>query len=138
MGAAYLGGKLTYREQLGVDHTIGQEFPEDFKAVLADSELAEGQLRRVDVDGARILLARDKGEVCAISEVCSHLAGPLAEGKLENGCVTCPWHASVFNVHDGRVVNGPAVHPQPTLDVRVRDGQIEVKAPAGTAREYRG
>lgn len=137
-GAAYLGGKLTYREQMGVDHTIGQEFPEEFTPVLADSELGEGQMKRVDVQGARILLARDRGEVCAISEVCSHLAGPLAEGKLEDGCVTCPWHHSKFNVHDGTVVNGPAVHPQPRLDVQVRNGQIEVKAPAGTAREYRG
>jgi len=138
MGSAYLGGKLVYREQMGVDHTATQQFPADFTPVLAESELPEGQMKRVEVNGARVLLVRDRGELCAIAEVCSHLGGPLAEGELKDGCVTCPWHKSTFDVHTGEVVNGPAVHPQPKLDVQVRDGQIEVKAQAGLGPEDRG
>lgn len=128
MAAGYLGGKLVYREQLGVDHTIGQELPHEFTPVLAESELAEGQMKRVNTEKARILVAKQNGQIYAINEVCSHLGGPLAEGKLEDGCVVCPWHGSRFALGSGEVIDGPAVHPQPCLETRVNDGQIEVRA----------
>lgn len=41
--------------------------------------------------------------------------------------VVCPYHASRFALEDGRVLNGPAVHPQPCLEVRTRQDQIEVR-----------
>lgn len=126
-GAAYLGGKLVYSEQVGVNHTIGQQFPKDFQPVLAESELGEGQVKRVNVEGGRILLARRDGQIFAIAEVCSHMGGPLAEGEFRGRQITCPWHGSTFSVEDGRVINGPATHTQPCLEARVRDGQIEVK-----------
>jgi nitrite reductase/ring-hydroxylating ferredoxin subunit/uncharacterized membrane protein len=128
MGSAYLGGKLVYSEQIGVDHTIGQQFPKDYVPVLPENELVEGQMRRVDVNGSRALLARQGGRLFAIAEVCSHLGGPLAEGELGECWVRCPWHSSRFSLEDGQVLDGPSTHPQPCLDVRVVNGQIEVKA----------
>ncbi len=60
-----------------------------------------------------------------------HFSGPLSEGKLEGDTVVCPYHFSRFALEDGRVIDGPAVHPQPCLEVRTRNGQIEVRrAPA--------
>ena len=44
-----------------------------------------------------------------------------------DNCIVCPYHASRFDLEDGHVVNGPAVHPQPCLEVRTRDGQIEMR-----------
>ncbi len=128
MSAAYLGGKLVYSEQIGVDHTVGQQFPTEFEGVLDDSALKEGEMRRVVVDGGRVLLARRNGRLFAINEVCSHLGGPLAEGKFEDCTVQCPWHGSRFSLEDGSVIDGPAVHKQPCLDVRVRQGRIEVRS----------
>ena len=61
-------------------------------------------------------------------ERCSHFGGPLAEGQLEGESVRCPWHGSRFALADGAVLEGPSVHPQPCLAVRLRDGQIEVRA----------
>ncbi|HZT38082.1 MAG TPA: Rieske (2Fe-2S) protein [Bryobacteraceae bacterium] len=126
-GAAYLGGKLVYSEQVGVNHTLGQQLPQSFQPVLPASELAEGCIQRVEVDGGRILLARRDGRIFAIAEICSHMGGPLAEGELGGCRITCPWHGSTFSLEDGRVINGPATHPQPCLETRVRDGQIEVR-----------
>ncbi len=126
MGSAWLGGKLVYSEQIGVDHGR-QQLPEAFTAVMNDADLPEGEMRRVELNGARILLSRCDGEVHAIGEVCAHLGGPLADGKLENCQVTCPWHGSTFSVRDGSVVHGPATHPQPALETRVHEGQIEVR-----------
>ena len=125
--AAYLGGHLVYTEQLGVDHTAEFSPPEDFVPVLADSELHEGEFRRVEANGMPVLLARRGGHIYAIVEKCSHLGGPLSEGTFENSSVRCPWHGSCFSLEDGRVLEGPAVHPQPVLETRVSDGQIHVR-----------
>jgi nitrite reductase/ring-hydroxylating ferredoxin subunit/uncharacterized membrane protein len=128
LGAAYLGGKLVYKEQIGVDHTAGQQFPTEFTPVLPDADLAEGTMKRVDVRGSRILLVRREQRVFAISEVCSHLGGPLSKGEFEGCAVRCPWHGSRFSLEDGRVLDGPAVHPARRLYTRIENGQIEVKS----------
>jgi nitrite reductase/ring-hydroxylating ferredoxin subunit/uncharacterized membrane protein len=125
--AAYLGGHLVYKEQLGVDHTADFSPPTDFVPVLVDSELRDDQLRRVEVNGMPVLLVRKGAHIYAIAERCSHLGGPLSEGKLEDHAVRCPWHGSCFSLDDGRVLEGPSVHAQPVLEVRVRDGKIEVR-----------
>ena len=125
--SAYLGGHLVYNDKIGVDHTAGFSSPKDFFPVLAEAELSDNELRRVDADGAPVLLVRRGMRIYAIAETCSHRGGPLSEGKLQDTIVRCPWHGSCFSLEDGRVVNGPSAHPQPVLEVRVRDGQIEVR-----------
>ncbi len=127
MAAAWLGGNLVYGKQIGVNHAMGESLPDDWTPVLDDSELREGEPRRVEVNGARILLLRRTGQIYAIGEVCSHLGGPLAEGAIKGDTVQCPWHGSQFSLRDGSVINGPATHPQPCLEARVRDGRIEVR-----------
>jgi nitrite reductase/ring-hydroxylating ferredoxin subunit/uncharacterized membrane protein len=126
--AAYLGGDLVYRDQIGVSHANPVWTPLNFTPVLADGELAEGGLRRVDLGDRQIMLARYHGQVYALEEHCSHLGGPLSEGTLEDGCVQCPWHGSRFALEDGRPVAGPAAIPQPCFETRVRNGTIEVRA----------
>jgi nitrite reductase/ring-hydroxylating ferredoxin subunit/uncharacterized membrane protein len=125
--SAYLGGHLVYNEQVGVDHTVDASPPAEFVSVLAEAELAENHLQRVDADGMPVLLVRRGQRIYAIAETCSHLGGPLSEGKLEEDSVRCPWHGSSFSLENGRVLEGPSVHAQPVLDVRVREGQIEVR-----------
>lgn len=129
LGAAYLGGDLVYGRQIGVNHAAGQEVPDDFTPVLAASELKEQQLKRVTVGTTAVLLVRRGDAVQAIAETCSHLGGPLSEGTLKDGAVVCPWHGSCFALADGHVVNGPATHPQPSFEARVRNGQIEIRMP---------
>ncbi len=124
--AARLGGNLVYEHRVGVDHSAGQIFPQEFVPVLPEAELGEGFLRRVEHQGVPILLARRGQRIFALAETCSHLGGPLSEGEMAGGGVKCPWHGSRFALEDGRVLEGPAVHPQPCLDVRVRNGQIEI------------
>jgi nitrite reductase/ring-hydroxylating ferredoxin subunit/uncharacterized membrane protein len=126
--AAYLGGHLVYGEQIGVDHTAAQEMPNEFVAVLGESELGEGEMKKVEAKGVPVLLVRRGGEIHAIAHTCSHLGGPLSEGKLEGDVVQCPWHGSRFNVTDGSVVDGPATFPQPCFETRIREGQIEVRS----------
>jgi nitrite reductase/ring-hydroxylating ferredoxin subunit/uncharacterized membrane protein len=128
MASAYLGGHLVFGEQIGVDHTAAQKFPREFTPVMAERDLPEGEMRRAEAGGERVLLARRHGKIHALAETCSHLGGPLAEGKLIDGSVRCPWHGSRYSLEDGRVLDGPSAFSQPCFDVRVRDGQIEVRA----------
>lgn len=125
--SAHLGGKMVYEQRVGVDRTAGESFPDDFAAILADSKLAESTPTRAIYDGVPILLVRRGQRIFALAETCSHFSGPLSEGKLVGDSIECPYHASRFALDDGHVINGPAVHRQPCLEVRVRSGQIEVR-----------
>ncbi len=127
--SAHLGGKMVYEQRVGVDRTAGEVFPKDFVAVLAESKLADSIPTRAIYDGVSILLVRRGQRIFAMAETCSHFSGPLSEGKLVGDSIVCPYHASRFALDDGRVLDGPAVHPQPCLEVRVRNGQIEVRKP---------
>jgi nitrite reductase/ring-hydroxylating ferredoxin subunit len=125
--AAYAGGHLVYGERVGTDHTAEAQLPDRFTPVLHEAALPEGDPRRVEIDGQPIVLVRQGDRVHALYETCSHLGGPLAEGTLQDGGIVCPWHGSRFALEDGRVLDGPASFPQPRLDARVRNGQIEVR-----------
>ncbi|HEY4677874.1 MAG TPA: DUF2231 domain-containing protein [Candidatus Angelobacter sp.] len=127
--SAHLGGKLVYEHRVGVDRTAGETFPENFTAVLPESNLPDNTPTRAMYQGVPILLVRRGERLFAMAETCSHFSGPLSEGKLEGDSIVCPYHSSRFALEDGRVLNGPAVHPQPCLEVRARDGQIEVRKP---------
>jgi nitrite reductase/ring-hydroxylating ferredoxin subunit/uncharacterized membrane protein len=126
--AAYLGGHLVYGKQIGVSRAPRPEAWDDWVAVLPEFELHEGAPRRVQAKDTAILLVRRAGRIHALVETCAHLGGPLVEGTLEGDSVRCPWHGSRFALEDGRVLEGPSTFPQPCLDVRMRAGQIEVRA----------
>lgn len=125
--AARLGGNLVYGHKIGVDHTAADRLPGEFTTVLPDADLRDDKPFRAEHDGTPILLIRRGQQIYALAETCSHLGGPLSEGTLDGEIIQCPWHGSRFSIRDGRVVDGPAVHPQPCLETRIRDGQIEVR-----------
>jgi nitrite reductase/ring-hydroxylating ferredoxin subunit/uncharacterized membrane protein len=127
--AGYLGGYLSYSRGIGVNNAFFHQHSDEWTPVLADAELAEAKPVRVEANGATVVLYRTNGHVLAIDSRCSHAGGPLEDGTFdETTCtVECPWHQSVFRLVDGSVVHGPASAPQAAYDVRVRDGQIEVR-----------
>jgi nitrite reductase/ring-hydroxylating ferredoxin subunit/uncharacterized membrane protein len=133
LGASgHLGGHLAFAKGVGVDQTVFEAPAEDWRPVLRDGELPEGESRYAEIEGVGVLVARHGGQVYALSNRCVHRGGPLDEGELSDGCVTCPLHGSTFRLSDGSVVRGPAAYPQPAWQVRVRDGVIELNAPAET------
>jgi len=125
--ASWLGGDLVYHRRVGVNHTPEKKIADDWTPTLPAGELVSGTLHRVDVEGYPVLLYKHNRKISAISAVCSHAGGPLEEGTLQDGCVECPWHKSVFDLQDGHVVHGPATYEQPHFETRVREGQIEIR-----------
>jgi len=74
------------------------------QVTLKTSEVLDGQLKRVDIGGKGVLVARIGGDIYAIGDKCAHLGCSLSEGTLEGTIVTCPCHGSKFDVTSGRVV----------------------------------
>lgn len=125
--SSYLGGHLSFGRGVGVDTTVFDAGPQDWTAVAAEADLREGEPIAVEADGARLMLVRQSGRLFALADRCTHLGGPLHEGELSDGCVTCPWHGSIFRLSDGRIQRGPASSPQPVYDLRVVAGTVEVR-----------
>jgi nitrite reductase/ring-hydroxylating ferredoxin subunit len=111
-----------------VNRTAWEQPPQQWTPVLADTELADGELRRADAGGVPVLLYRTDGTVYALASTCTHMGGPLREGTISDGCVTCPWPGSTFRFADGSIVRSPASTPEPSYQTRIQNGRIEVRA----------
>jgi nitrite reductase/ring-hydroxylating ferredoxin subunit/uncharacterized membrane protein len=124
---AYLGGGMVFHLGVMINRNAYRSGPSDFKTVIAEKDLIDGQPKRVEVDGQPILLLKSASTIYAIGAVCSHYGAPLEEGKLVDGTIQCPWHLSRFSLRDGSVKEGPACAAVPCYDVQTVSGQVQVK-----------
>ncbi len=100
-------------------------------------ELRERRGKAVAIGDERIAVFRYEGKVAAVSDVCQHQNGPLAEGQIVDGCVTCPWHGYQYRPESG-TSPPPFTERIPTFTVRIEGGRVLVDPrphPPGTAVE---
>lgn len=128
--AGYLGGELVFSEKVGVDHADRTPLTGEFLPVMREADLLENTPHPVEAGGVKVVLVRQNQRIYALQDTCSHLGGPLSEGKVEGEGIRCPWHDSCFALADGKVQQGPATCAQPTYDVRVNNGHIELRSAA--------
>ena len=110
--------------------------------VCAVSDIPLDRARIFLLSGERVAVFRyrseDGGErIAAISNVCQHQNGPLGEGRVIDGCITCPWHGYQYRPEDG-CSPPPFTETIPTFNVRVEDGRVLVDPrpnPPGTHAE---
>ncbi len=133
-GTGYLGGHLSYRLGSGVDRTTFDHKPAGWTPVLSENDLPENSPVLATAGDTDVLIYRNSGVVCAIANTCTHRGGPLNEGKIdvESMTVTCPWHASEFDLCSGKVVHGPASAPQPKFEARINGGKVELRQAPGS------
>lgn len=130
----WLGGTLVFRNQIDVDHRYAragrwkEETVEQKSSgpivVATEDELEVDQMKLLELDGRRIVLARTEGGYVAFDDRCSHKGGSLADGALICGTVQCPWHGSQFDIRSGAVKAGPAEEPIRTYHVKVAAGEV--------------
>ncbi|GAA2964559.1 hypothetical protein GCM10010446_57720 [Streptomyces enissocaesilis] len=125
-----LGGHMAYRQASGANHA--EQVPHLVKPGWHSlGELAGlplGKPVRRHMDEVPVMVVREAGgAVHVLADQCSHMAGPLSEGEIVDGCVRCPWHGSTFRLSDGWNVGGPATAPQPAFDTRIVDGRVEAR-----------
>jgi nitrite reductase/ring-hydroxylating ferredoxin subunit len=99
----------------------------DYVKVAEGKDIQPSTMKAVEVNGEKICLANVEGKYYAIGNVCTHLGGPLAQGKLEGYEVQCPWHGSRFDIRTGKAVRPPAMRSEPTYEIKVEDDNILVK-----------
>ena len=98
----------------------------DWEAVCRADAIEEGRAKVARLStGDRVAVFRHEGKLSAISNACAHQNGPLGEGRIIDGCVTCPWHGFQYDVRNGRSP-APFTEKVPTYRLRVRDGLVEV------------
>lgn len=78
-----------------------------FKRVAAVSDFKDGIGKRVVVDGKPVAIFRVDGSFQAVTAVCPHAGGPIDEGDVEDGVVTCPWHGMQYHLDTGECLDDP-------------------------------
>lgn len=97
-----------------------------FVAVAVLADVPPGQVTSAEVDGHRVALVNDGGQIHAIDHDCSHAGGPLGQGRTAGCLVACPWHGAVFDVRTGEPARGPARKPLRTHRVALDGDTILV------------
>jgi 3-phenylpropionate/trans-cinnamate dioxygenase ferredoxin component len=99
----------------------------DWITVAKADELAPGQWRSVDIDGAVVAVFNVEGEFYAIEDVCTHDGQQLTGGEVEGTEIECPRHGARFCIKTGAALTAPAYEPTAVLPVRVQNGEVQVR-----------
>jgi nitrite reductase/ring-hydroxylating ferredoxin subunit/DMSO/TMAO reductase YedYZ heme-binding membrane subunit len=98
---------------------------EGFVEVCGVENIPEKRAKVVSLAGERVAVFRYDGKISAISNVCQHQNGPLGEGRIIDGCVTCPWHGYQYQPDSGASAP-PFTEKVPTFQTRVIHGRVLV------------
>jgi len=70
--------------------------------VCSIDEIQENRAKMVQCEGERVAIFKYAGKLSAVHNVCKHQGGPLGEGKIIDGCITCPWHGYQYLPGNGQ------------------------------------
>jgi NADPH-dependent 2,4-dienoyl-CoA reductase/sulfur reductase-like enzyme/nitrite reductase/ring-hydroxylating ferredoxin subunit len=110
------------------DHRVGS----------ASTLLQDGQMKRIELDGQGIVLARVGEAYYAFGGNCTHYGAPLDEGVLSGHTLICPWHHACFDVRSAARIQPPALNDLPHYTVRVEGDQVIVTLPQDNETEPQG
>lgn len=98
----------------------------DYVPALALAALPPGTAAEVTVEGHAVALFNVGGTIHALQNRCPHRGGPLGQGFLDGGEVSCPWHNWTFDVATGANVVSAELKV-PRYEVKVDEGQVYVR-----------
>ena len=107
-----------------------------WEAVGKAYEIADGRAKVAKLsNGERVAVFRHEGQLSAIASVCAHQNGPLGEGRIVWGCVTCPWHGFQYRVTDGCAPE-PFTEKVPTFNLKLEGETVLVHKEANPPGTY--
>ncbi len=112
------------------------EMPEGFYEVCTTADIAENRAKIVFINGENIAIFKYEGKISAVSNICRHQHGPIGEGKIVDGCITCPWHGYQYYPQNGQSPP-PFTEKLETYDVKIVQDKVWVNPtpyPEGTER----
>ena len=98
----------------------------DFERVAGVDEIKSGSYKLVGVGGREVAVLNLDGKFHAFENVCPHMGGPVGEGIIENGVVTCPLHGWNFDITTGESRNMPGQKLN-TFEVKVAGQDVLVR-----------
>jgi len=107
-----------------------------FVKVCEVNDIIEDRAKMFCIEDERIAVFKTAGKLFAVSNVCKHQNGPLGEGKVLDGCITCPWHGYQYLPHNGQSPP-PFKEKVATYDVELVGTEVWVNPlayPEGTER----
>jgi 3-phenylpropionate/trans-cinnamate dioxygenase ferredoxin subunit len=102
----------------------------EYIAVAAADELKPAQMKRIVVDGKRLLLCNSAGTYYCVDEMCSHEEYSLYLGCIKEGKIKCSLHGSYFDLTNGQPTCEPADEAIRTYAVKIEAGQVWVRSEA--------
>jgi len=99
----------------------------EFVAVAKTSDVPDPGSMLVEVDERLVVLIHAGGSFYALDDVCTHDGGPLSEGPVNDGTITCPRHGAKFDIKSGAALTMPATQPTVAHEVRVEGDQVFVR-----------
>ena len=125
------------RKELRLDLQKLEARSNGFVDAVAIDHIPEKCAAVVPVNGERVAIFKFDGKICAISNVCRHQNGPLGEGRIIDGCVTCPWHGYQYSPETG-ASPPPFTERVSTFRTKIVDGRVWIDPrpnPPGTRVE---
>lgn len=116
---------ITGWRERNLDQPKGLSQRDDFVDVCGVDEIENNCAKIVTLAGERVAVFKYDGKVSALSNVCQHQNGPLGEGRIIDGCVTCPWHGFQY-LPDSGASPPPFAERVPTFNVKVVNGRVMV------------
>ena len=116
------------------DVPLTEATSEQFVEVCSVDEIPENRAKIAVVAGDRVAIFKYDGKISAVSNACQHQNGPLGEGRIIDGFITCPWHGYQYCPHNGQSPP-PFTEKIPTFNVKIEAGKVWVATtpnPAGT------
>ncbi len=95
----------------------------DWVDACAVGDIPENRAKVVRCAGERVAIFKYDGKLSAVSSVCQHQNGPLGEGRVIDGCITCPWHGYQYRPETG-ASPAPFTEKVPTFELAVREGRV--------------
>lgn len=127
---------ITGRKEVKKDRIKYQLKKEGFVMVCSIDEIEENRAKMFCLGKERIAVFKTRGKLFAVNNVCKHQNGPLGEGKIIDGCITCPWHGYQYLPENGQSPP-PFKEKVCTYDVRIEGTRVWLKPkpyPEGTER----
>jgi methionine sulfoxide reductase heme-binding subunit len=111
------------------DRKHNDKLNEDWNYVCKLEDIQEGKAKMANVNKERVAIFKYDGKLSAVHNVCKHQMGPLGEGKVIDGCITCPWHGYQYRPEDGRAP-APFTEKVATYQLRLEGDKIYVNTTA--------
>ena len=108
-----------------IDRAVLATQGDGYVSICRVDEIPEKCAKIVSLSGERVAIFHYDGKVSAISNVCQHQNGPLGEGRIIDGCVTCPWHGYQYRPESG-AAPAPFKEKVPTFRAKIVEGVVFV------------